>query len=83
MNKQTVLSSITGNNTNIKGALLAAGEFQDDGSFIDNKNLTLNTNTLTFENLSNTTYSSNQSIGGSLNYNLTDSPFEKHSIRTV
>ena len=78
MNKETVLSSITGNkvnvnvenNTHIKGALLAAGEFQDDGSFIDNENLNLNTNTLTFENLSNTSYSSNQSVGASANYTL-------------
>ena len=78
MNKETVLSSITGNkvnvnvenNTHIKGALLSSGEFQDDGSFIDNKNLNLNTNTLTFENLSNTSYSSNQSVGASANYNL-------------
>jgi hypothetical protein len=80
LNKQTVLSSITGdkvnvnvgNNTHLKGALLASGNYDENGNFVDNKNLNFNTNTLTFENLSNTSFSSNQSIGGSLNYNLTD-----------
>lgn len=78
LNKQTVLSSITGNevnvnvgnNTHLKGSLLASGEFQSDGSFIDFKNLNFNTNTLSFENLSNSSYSSNQSLGGNFNYNL-------------
>jgi filamentous hemagglutinin len=78
LNKQTVLSSITGNevnvnvgnNTHLKGALISAGNFTEDGSFVDNKNLNFTTNTLSFENLSNTTYSSNQSIGGNFNYNL-------------
>ena len=78
INKQTVLSSIignkvnvnVGNNTHLKGSLLASGEFQSDGSFIDNKNLNFTTNTLTFENLSNSSYSSNQSLGGNFNYNL-------------
>ncbi len=78
LNKQTVLSSITGNevnvnvgnNTHLKGALLASGNYDENGNFVDNKNLNFNTNTLTFENLSNTSFSSNQSIGGNFNYNL-------------
>jgi hypothetical protein len=78
INKQTVLSSITGNevnvnvgnNTHLKGALLASGNFIEDGSFVDNKNLNFTTNTLSFENLSNSSFSSNQSLGGNFNYNL-------------
>jgi filamentous hemagglutinin len=78
LNKQTVLSSITANNlnvavignTNLKGSLIASGEFDNNGNFEDNKNLSFITNTLTFENMSNTNYSSNQSIGGNLNYNF-------------
>ena len=53
--KQTILSSITannlnvevGNNTHLKGSLLAAGEYDKDNTFIDNHNLNLKTNTLT------------------------------------
>lgn len=78
LNKQTVLSSITGNevnvnvgnNTHLKGALLASGNYDENGNFVDNKNLNFSTNTLTFENLSNSSFSSNQSIGGNFNYNL-------------
>ncbi|MBY0540555.1 MAG: hemagglutinin repeat-containing protein, partial [Campylobacterales bacterium] len=77
-NKQTVLSSITGdkvnvnvgNNTHLKGSLLASGNFTEDGNFIDNKNLNFTTNTLTFGNLSNSSYSSNKSLGASANFNL-------------
>jgi filamentous hemagglutinin len=76
--KQTVLSSVTANNlnvnvganTNLKGSLLASGNYDENGNFVDNKNLNLSTNTLTFSNLSNSSFSSNQSLGLNLNYNL-------------
>ena len=71
--KQTILSSITannlnvevGNNTHLKGSLLAAGEYDKDNTFIDNHNLNLKTNTLSHENLSNINYAkgTNFSIG--------------------
>ncbi|WP_035144298.1 hypothetical protein, partial [Campylobacter concisus] len=71
--KQTILSSITANelnvevgkNTHLKGSLLAAGEYDKDNTFIDNHNLNLKTNTLSYENLSNTSYAkgTNFSIG--------------------
>ncbi len=78
LTKQTVLTSITANkinanikgNTNIEGALFASGEFNKDGTFIDNEQLNLNTNTLTFENSSNSIYSNQKSIGADANYNL-------------
>ncbi len=76
--KQTVLSSLTANNlnvnvgenTNLKGSLLASGNYNENENFVDNKNLNLSTNTLTFSNLSNSSFSSNQSLGLNLNYNL-------------
>ncbi len=76
--KQTVLSSITGdkvnvnvgNNTHLKGSLLASGNFTEDGKFIDNNNLNFTTNTLTFGNSSNSNYSSNKSLGANANFNL-------------
>ncbi len=76
--KQTVLSSVTANNlnvnvgenTNLKGSLLASGNYNENENFVDNKNLNLSTNTLTFSNLSNSSFSSNQSLGLNLNYNL-------------
>ncbi|RBQ30344.1 hypothetical protein CRU92_12715, partial [Arcobacter sp. FW59] len=83
-NKQTVLSSITGdkvnvnvgNNTHLKGSLLASGNYDESGIFQDNKNLNLTTNTLTFGNSSNNSYSSNKSLGANLNYNLEDKKVE-------
>uniref|UniRef100_UPI001651E527 hemagglutinin repeat-containing protein n=1 Tax=Aliarcobacter cryaerophilus TaxID=28198 RepID=UPI001651E527 len=76
--KQTVLSSIigdkvnvnVGNNTHLKGSLLASGNFTENGVFQDNKNLNFTTNTLTFGNSSNNSYSSNKSLGANVNYNL-------------
>ena len=67
--KQTVLTSLRGgvvqidvkNNTNLKGALISAQD--EDGT--TNDNLTLNTNTLTTSNLSNTKTNRTISIGGS------------------
>ena len=78
LNKQTVLTSLTanrvnidvGNNTHLKGSLIASGNFDENNNFVDNKNLTLTTNTLTYENLSNTNYSNSKSLGGSVNTNL-------------
>ncbi|MDD5548625.1 MAG: hemagglutinin repeat-containing protein [Sulfurovaceae bacterium] len=77
--KQVVLTSITANNaditvggnTNLKGSLIAAGYYDENGNFIDNGNLNLTTNTLTFSNLNSSSYSTNTSIGGgaSLNQN--------------
>ncbi len=67
--KQTVLTSLTGdkvnidveNNTNVKGALIAAGKTDEQGTFEDNGNLNLNTGTLTFANSTNSQYSSSNS----------------------
>ena len=78
--KQTVLSSITanelnvevGNNTHLKGSLLAAGEYDKDNTFIDNHNLNLKTNTLSYENLSNTSYNKGTNFSIGANYILED-----------
>jgi filamentous hemagglutinin len=74
--KQTVLSSITGNNvdiyvggnTNLKGSLIAAGSFDENGNFIDNEQLNLDTGTLTYSALSNTVYSTSKSESKGTNY---------------
>ena len=68
--KQTVLSTLTGNtvdinvgnNTHIKGSLIAAGLFDKNNTFADNENLNLNTKTLSYENSSNTTFNSGQGV---------------------
>ena len=78
--KQTNLSSITANelnvevakNTHLKGSLLAAGEYDKDNTFIDNHNLNLKTNTLSYENLSNTSYNKGSSLSIGANYILED-----------
>jgi len=78
--KQTILSSITANelnvevgkNTHLKGSLLAAGEYDKDNAFIDNHNLNLKTNTLSYENLSNTSYNKGSSLSIGANYILED-----------
>ena len=78
--KQTILSSITANelnvevakNTNLKGSLLAAGEYDKDNTFIDNHNLNLKTNTLSYENLSNTSYAKGTNFSIGANYILED-----------
>ena len=78
--KQTILSSITANelnvevgkNTHLKGSLLAAGEYDKDNTFIDNHNLNLKTNTLSYENLSNTSYAKGSSLSIGANYILED-----------
>ncbi|WP_041959934.1 hemagglutinin repeat-containing protein [Sulfurospirillum arsenophilum] len=76
--KQTVLSSLTGENVNvevegnthIKGALIAAGKTNEQGVFEDNEKLKLKTDTLTFANSSNTQFSSSNSfnVGASIGY---------------
>ena len=76
--KQTILSSITANelnvevgkNTHLKGSLLAAGEYDKDNTFIDNHNLNLKTNTLSYENLSNTSYNKGSSLSIGANYQV-------------
>ena len=78
--KQTVLSSITANelnvevgkNTHLKGSLLAAGEYDKDNTFIDNHNLNLKTNTISYENLSNTSYAKGTNFSIGANYILED-----------
>ena len=78
--KQTILSSITANelnvevgkNTHLKGSLLAAGEYDKDNTFIDNHNLNLKTNTLSYENLSNTSYNKGTNFSIGANYILED-----------
>ena len=78
--KQTNLSSITANelnvevgkNTHLKGSLLAAGEYDKDNIFIDNHNLNLKTNTLSYENLSNTSYNKGTNFSIGANYILED-----------
>ena len=66
--KQTVLSSITGDNVNIN----VDGNTHLKGSVIasDSDNLDFTTNTLTFANLSNSSYSSSKSLGGSVSSNV-------------
>jgi len=76
--KQTNLSSITANelnvevgkNTHLKGSLLAAGEYDKDNTFIDNHNLNLKTNTISYENLSNTSYNKGSSLSIGANYQV-------------
>lgn len=88
--KQTVLSSITakeldidvGSNTDLKGSLIAAGYYDENGNFIDNGKLRLKTNTLTFSNLSNTRYDKSNSLSIGTNYAFKDPQQEegnKHS----
>ncbi|MDD3467936.1 MAG: hypothetical protein PHE67_12370 [Campylobacterales bacterium] len=79
LNKKVVLSSITGdkvnidtaNNTNIKGSLIAAGSEDANGKFVDNGNLVLSTNTVTFSNLSNTSYSSSTGLQAGVSVSTT------------
>ncbi|WP_229933716.1 hemagglutinin repeat-containing protein, partial [Campylobacter majalis] len=88
--KQTILSSITANNLNIntknnthlKGSMIAAGSFDENGNFIDNKNLNLTTNTLTYENLSNTSYTKGSSLSIGLNYAFKDNQTKKQDNTT-
>lgn len=76
--KQTVLTSLTGNkvnvnttnNTNLKGALLAAGEVNEEGVFEDNEKLNLNTDTLTFSNSTDSSYSASNSFNVGTNIGL-------------
>lgn len=80
MVKQTVLSSITakelnidvGANTDLKGSLVAAGYYDENGNFIDNGKLRLKTDTLTFSNLSNTRYDKSNSLSIGTNYAFKD-----------
>ena len=79
--KQTVLTSLTGDNvnievegnTNVKGALIAAGKTNAQGQFEDNGKLNLSTGTLTFANSTNSQYSSSNSysVGTNIGYGNT------------
>ncbi|MGH1601757.1 hypothetical protein, partial [Campylobacter majalis] len=62
----------TKNNTHLKGSMIAAGSFDESGNFIDNKNLNLTTNTLAYENLSNTSYTKGTNLSIGLNYAFKD-----------
>lgn len=91
LHKQTILSLITGNsvnintnnNTHLKGSLIAAGFYDKDGNFIDNSNLNLITNTLTYENLSNISYEKGSSLNLGANYifNNNDTNKEKKEYK--
>ena len=78
--KQAVLSSITakelnievGSNTDLKGSLIAAGYYDENGNFIDNGKLRLKTDSLTFSNLSNTRYDKSNSLSIGTNYAFKD-----------
>ena len=66
-----VLNSI-GANTDLKGSLIAAGYYDENGNFIDNGKLRLKTDTLTFSNLSNTRYDKSNSLSIGANYAFKD-----------
>ena len=66
-----VLNSI-GSNTDLKGSLIAAGYYDENGNFIDNGKLRLKTDSLTFSNLSNTRYDKSNSLSIGTNYALKD-----------
>jgi len=78
--KQTVLSSVTGNkvnvnvenNTHLKGSLLASGQYDENGNFIDNGNLDYTTKTLTFSNSTDSVYNSNNSFNVGTNVGFAD-----------
>jgi filamentous hemagglutinin family protein len=69
--KTVVQSTLTGGkvdidvsgNTDIKGATIAAGSYEEDGDFKDSGNLDLTTKTLTYKDVSNIKYASNSSFG--------------------
>jgi hypothetical protein len=74
--KQTVVTSIIGkevnanvnNETYIQGATIASVD--ENGN--DNNNLNLKTNTLKYDDLSNTSYSNNKSTGGSVSFSTNE-----------
>jgi len=80
--KETLLTSITGStvninttgNTDIKGALVAAGEVNEEGNFVDNGQLDLKTGSLTHSDLSNTSYSSQTSASLNTNVSINNQP---------
>ncbi|MCH9741053.1 MAG: hemagglutinin repeat-containing protein [Epsilonproteobacteria bacterium] len=78
--KETVLTSVTGGtlnvnvkgNTDLKGATLASGEYDEDGSFQGNSNFTLNTGSLTHSDLTNTTLNTQRSASLNSNVSFTE-----------
>jgi filamentous hemagglutinin len=79
--QEVILTSITGDkvsievggNTNLKGSLIAAGSFDENGNFIDNKQLDLLTGTLTYSSLSSTMFSNSNSFGAGTNIGFSES----------
>ncbi|MDR1554716.1 MAG: hemagglutinin repeat-containing protein [Campylobacteraceae bacterium] len=74
--KKVVTSSITGGNisinvegnTNLKGSLIAAGNFEEEGDFMDNGQLDFSTKTLNYSSLQNEYYFDSKSLNESLTY---------------
>ena len=56
----------TKNNTDIKGAVIASGSYNDNGDFVDNNNLSLSTKTLTYSDIYDNDTEKRQNIGGGL-----------------
>gem|GEM_PF-2104571 len=85
INKNTVLSSIIAskvdvnvkNNTYLKGSLISSGYYDDNKNLVDNNSLNFNTNTLSFENSSNKSYSFNKSLGANVGYSSNNKQISK------
>jgi len=67
-----------GNNTHLKGSVIASGNYDENGNFVDNKNLNLITKTLTSENINDKDNSSsyNLSVGVDKSENDTQAKME-------
>lgn len=85
--KQTVVTSIIGNEVNVavnnetylQGATIAS--LDENGN--DNNNLNLKTKTLKYDDLSNTSYANNKSMGGSVSFSTkTNDKGEKEKSAT-
>ncbi|MDR0423156.1 MAG: hypothetical protein LBH46_01040, partial [Rickettsiales bacterium] len=84
------LSSITGNtvnlnvegNTNLKGSLIAAGNFDESGNFVDNSQLDFSTGTITYSSLSSTHYSNSNSFGTGTEFSSSGSSDISFSTQT-
>ena len=76
--KETVLTSVTGDNvevnvaqnTNLKGSVLASGQYDANGKLIDNDNLKLTTKTLTYQDSSNVVYDNSNSFNIAANIGI-------------
>ena len=56
----------TKNNTNIKGVIIASGSYNDNGDFVDNNNLSLDTKTLTYSDIYDNDTEKRQNIGAGI-----------------